>query len=299
MRFADSSRGRPYAKDPAVVSVGEHYYMYYSIPPYLDDRPGNCWVIGIAESRDLAHWEKVGEILPEQPYELNGICAPGAIVLGDTVHLFYQTYGNGPKDALCHATSTDGLHFVRDETNPIFRPTGEWNSGRAIDADVVDFQGKLFLYFATRDPSSTIQQLGVATADLATSFGRSCWTQRSHDAILRPELPWEGECIEAPATIVHDGRVYMFYAGAYNNWPQQIGVAVSDDGIQWTRMSDVPFLPNGKPGEWNSSESGHPYIFAAPDGRTFLFYQGNADNGATWYIASVEIGWNGGRPFII
>ena len=46
----------------------------------------------------------------------------------------------------------------------------------------------------------------------------------------------------------------MFYAGAYNNEPQQIGVAVSDDGIAWTRLWDEPLLPNGAPGSWNESE---------------------------------------------
>lgn len=74
-------------------------------------------------------------------------------------------------------------------------------------------------------------------------------------------------------------KLYMFYAGAYNNAPQQIGVAESEDGIVWKRLSEEPFLRNGKPGEWNSSESGHPHIFTDSDGRTYLFYQGNNDNG--------------------
>jgi hypothetical protein len=69
-----------------------------------------------------------------------------------SVHLFYQTYGNGPKDAICHAVSTDGMHFIGDETNPIFHPTGDWNSGRAIDVEIVDFKQQWFLYAATRDP---------------------------------------------------------------------------------------------------------------------------------------------------
>jgi len=49
----------------------------------------------------------------------------------------------------------------------------------------------------------------------------------------------------------------------------------------WTRVSEHPCLPVGKPGEWNSSESGHPGAFVDTDGRTYLFYQGNSDNGQT------------------
>ena len=88
----------------------------------------------------------------------------------------------------------------------------------------------------------------------------------------------------------------MFYAGSYNNAPQQIGVAESTDGIVWKRLSDEPFVRNGKPGEWNSSESGHPHIFTDADGRTYLFYQGNNDNGKTWYITQNEVIWRDGKP---
>ncbi len=90
----------------------------------------------------------------------------------------------------------------------------------------------------------------------------------------------------------------MFYAGAYNNWPQQIGLASSKDGINWKRESDIPFLPNGKPGEWNSSESGHPCIFEDLNGKTYLFFQGNPDKGKSWLLSNVEIGWTKKGPYI-
>lgn len=87
----------------------------------------------------------------------------------------------------------------------------------------------------------------------------------------------------------------MFYAAAYNNWPQQIGAAVSEDGIHWKKISDQPFLANGKPGEWNSSESGHPHIF--DDGKkSYLFYQGNNDKGKTWLISNMEVIWSKKGP---
>ena len=67
----------------------------------------------------------------------------------------------------------------------------------------------------------------------------------------------------------------MFYAGGYNNEPQQVGVAVSQDGINWQRLSEQPLLANGAPGTWNASESGHPDIFRDAEGQTWLFFQGN------------------------
>ena len=230
MYFADTTRGKNYAKDPAVVFFGGRYLMYYSVPPWGDGRPNDGWIIGVAESTDLDNWTKICDLPRPTELEQNGFCAPGAIVLNGVVHLFYQTYGNGAKDAICHATSRDGIHFTPNPTNPIFHPTGEWTCGRAIDADVIPFQGKLWLYVATRDPKMEIQKLAVASAPLGGGFRREEWTQECTDSILQPELPLEQKCIEAPALCEHDGKLYLFYGGAYNNCPQQVGCAVSEIG---------------------------------------------------------------------
>lgn len=295
MFFSDSTNdaSHPNAKDPSVIRFQDGYLMYYSVPPH-----GNLpWRIGIAASDDLNHWHKVGEVKPEATYERNGLCAAGALVKGSEVHLFYQTYGNGKKDAVCHAVSVDGIHFIRDLSNPVFHPYGDWTCGRAIDADVVRFGGRYLLYFATRDSAFRIQKVGVAACPLSGGFHRQDWSQLTEFAVLKPELSWEKNCIEAPSCLERDGKLYLFYAGAYNNEPQQIGVAVSTDGIHWKRLSDNPFLTNGLPGSWNESESGHPCIFQ--DGEdTWLFFQGNNTHGKTWFISKKRVLWKGSVPYL-
>ena len=164
MMYGDTSRvGVPYSKDPHVVNFKGRYLMYHSIPPKKGDEASG-WNIGIAESKDLVNWTKAGEITPAPgaDYEKKGLCAPGALVKDGQVHLFYQTYGNGKNDAICHAVSDDGVHFKRNPTNPIFHPSGDWTCGRAIDAEVCEFKGRYFLYFATRDKDYDIQMQGVA-----------------------------------------------------------------------------------------------------------------------------------------
>lgn len=298
MMFTDASNHTKLAKDPAVVRFGGHYYMYYSNCRSLGEDK-ETWGIGIACSEDLENWEKVQNLEPEGEWEAHGICAPGALVFEGRVHLFYQTYGRFEKDSICHAWSEDGIHFTRNKTNPIIRAQGDWNNGRAIDADVLLFKDKLFLYFATRDPEGKKQMQGVCCCEPDGRFARESWKQCCEDSILRPELAWEQDCIEAAAAMVRYGKVYMFYAGAYNNCPQQIGVAVSDDGIHFERMQEEPFLKNGAPGTWNESESGHPYIFVDDDERVYLFYQGNNDRGKSWYLSKVEIGFENEMPYII
>lgn len=300
MYYGDTSRtGRPFSKDPHVIWFRDRYLMYFSIPPgRIAGSVSTGWNIGIAESNDLIHWVKKGEINPVGEFEKNGLCAPSALVLENTVHLFYQTYGNGAKDAICHAFSDDGISFKRNDTNPVFRPTGDWTSGRAIDAEIVKDDNRFLLYYATRDPDMKIQLIGVASAPLKTDFRRSDWTQLTDGPVLKPEFPWEETCTEGASVIRINGWYYMFYAGAYNNRPQQIGLARSRDGVKWNKISNKPFLQNGDPGTWNSSESGHPHIFMDRDGRTWLFFQGNNDSGKTWYLSKIEILWNEDGPFI-
>lgn len=309
MYYADRVSGRPLSKDPAVVRYQGKYWLYYSIPPYRG-KTNKGWTIGVANSDNLVDWTKAGELKNTGEAEANGFTAPGAIVLRGKIHLFYQTYGNQEKDAICHAWSTDGLNFTRNPSNPIVRPTGDWNSGRAIDADVIPHGDQLLLYWATRDPTMKIQMQGVSAAPLDSDFTRRHWKQLNPNGpILAPQVPtklddagldlaWEKKCIEAAAMARHDGRLFMFYAGGYNNDPQQIGVAVSDDGVNFKRLSDKPILPNGPPGSWNSSESGHPFVFQDDDGKDYLFYQGNDTHGRSWHLSVVPIGWKNGLPVL-
>ena len=305
MLWGDSTRlGRPFAKDPSVIRYGGRYLLYYSMGPWMKQlAPPHAprgWAIGIAESHDLVNWRKIGEILPEQECERNGIVNGRIILLDGKLHLFYNTYGNGPHDALCHATSTDGLRFTRDVSNPIWHPTGGWNNGRAIDVDVVEWGDKLIMYYATRDPAGKIQMLHAIAAPRKSGFGHGDWQSLCDGPVLKPELPWETKCIEAPSVIERGGTLYLFYGGGYNNDPQQIGCAVSRDGVHFRRLfTDKPLLANGASGQWNSSESGHPGLFEDADCQLYLFYQGNNDHGRTWFLSWVKLGWDGDKPRVI
>ncbi len=300
MLFGDATRhGLPFAKDPSVIRLGDRYLIYYSMAPSTNRDLPKGWAIGIAESRNLMDWQKVGEILPEQDCEKNGIVNGKALLLGGKVHLFYNSYGNGKNDGLCHAVSRDGLRFTRDPSNPILRPTGDWNAGRAIDCDAFEFGGKLWLIYATRDPSMRTQMLVAATADLKSDFGRTAWTPLGDGPILKPELPWETRCIEAPSVIQRGDTLYLFYGGGYNNDPQQVGCASSTDGLRWTRLFSQPLIPNGQVGDWNQSETGHPGVFTDVDDRTYLFVQGNKDKGRTWFLSAYELTWQDGKPAVL
>ena len=289
-------------KDPSVVKFAGKYYLYYS----LAGESGGGWTVGVATSQNLRDWTFASRMTPETAAEQKGFCAPGARVIDGRVHLFYQSYGGGPKDAILHAVGDDGLHFNREPAGHVFRPVGDWTNGRAIDAEAYPIGDKLMLYYATRDPGGGVQMVGCASAPLKSDYSKSAWTQvtTKPEEVFRPtvslpldakgqNIAWEEQCIEAPTLLEHDGRHYLFYGGAYNNRPQQIGVCVSDDGVNFRRLKNgQPILKPGLAGSWNAAESGHPGAFKDDDGRCYLFYQGdNPKAGVKWHLSMCPIRW--------
>ena len=92
MMFGDTTRlGRPFAKDPYVICFKGWYLMYYSVPGYTEKNgTAHGWGVGIAESRDLRNWKRIGEVNtdPEAVYESKGFAAPCALVIDGRVNLF-------------------------------------------------------------------------------------------------------------------------------------------------------------------------------------------------------------------
>jgi hypothetical protein len=138
MYYADVVSGRPFSKDPAVVKFNEKYWLYYSVPPY-DRKPTAGWSIGVATSSNLVDWIKTGELRNTGKAEAKGFAAPGAIVLDGRVHLFYQTYGNGKRDAICHAWSDDGQDYLFYQGNDTDGKTWhlsvlplDWKDGKPV-----------------------------------------------------------------------------------------------------------------------------------------------------------------------
>jgi hypothetical protein len=147
----------------------------------------------------------------------------------------------------------------------------------AKDPVVVKHEGRYLLYYSRKiknDQRDGMQGWGIGIAE---SQDLTNWKKVGE---INPETDYERKGL------------------CDNNMPQQIGIAVSKDGISWKRLSELPFLPNGQPGSWNSSESGHPCNFEDNDGRTYLFFQGNRDNGRSWYLSKKEIRWNKQGPFL-
>jgi predicted GH43/DUF377 family glycosyl hydrolase len=101
------------------------------------------------------------------------------------------------------------------------------------------------------------------------------------DPILKSPVHWEALHTFNPAAIVRDGKIYVFYRAEDDSGTMQIGMhtsrlglAVSDDGIHFSRQNAPVFYPaidDQQEREWPGGVE-DPRIVQAPDGSYVLTY---------------------------
>jgi predicted GH43/DUF377 family glycosyl hydrolase len=91
-----------------------------------------------------------------------------------------------------------------------------------------------------------------------------------------PAGSWDAGGVKHPS-VVHDGERFVM---AYCGWPEgrsqihsRIGIAISSDGLKWSRLSDQPVLGFGRKGQWDESGLLAPRLWV-DNGRYYLNYSG-------------------------
>jgi hypothetical protein len=131
MYYTDTGFGGHLPKDPDVVTNSKGSTIC-TIPTHRGDKA----LLSHRRQRRLTHWQKAADILLSS-LRTKRSRRPAAIVLENKVHLFYQTYGNGRHDAICHAVSEDGLRFERKRDESDFfadKATGIAQGKAILDA---------------------------------------------------------------------------------------------------------------------------------------------------------------------
>lgn len=78
-------------------------------------------------SRDLVHWQEEETALWPGEGDAPDACGvwTGAVIFGEGLyHIFYTGYNYTIEDqqTICHASSTDGIHWTKDPENPVIKP---------------------------------------------------------------------------------------------------------------------------------------------------------------------------------
>ena len=109
----------------------------------------------------------------------------------------------------------------------------------------------------------------------SSSFSQTNWTDYIDNPVLRwgNVEDWDGEAIWDPEVIKTDNGYVLYYLG-YEVASNQnaIGIALSDDGITWTKYENNPVLLLGNNGDWDDWRlASGPVVF---DGSEYkMWYQ--------------------------
>lgn len=101
----------------AVIKVNNTYYMYYSI---LNPNSQQYYKIGLATSPDGINWTRnpSNPVLTfSQSWEGNGVYFPSVIFESNS---FKMVYMNHSSNAFGMATSSDGINWTKNSSNPFF-----------------------------------------------------------------------------------------------------------------------------------------------------------------------------------
>lgn len=220
---------------------------------------------------------------------------PGAVVYYEgAFHMFRNGFRGFPAASqVGYVTSTDGYTWTKIGAEPVFKTSDVPFAKIAMYASsALVIENRVWvLYFYTWDSSSfpSASVIGRATA----TNPKGPWTTDA-EPVLKPGPAgeWDAQQVLAPHVIQTNDGYVMYYSGTDGTGKQQIGMASSSDGIQWTKYNDPatteapyvesdPVFQPGETGSWDAYQVHQPRVLETPQGWV-MFYRGTKDkNGNT------------------
>lgn len=164
------------------------------------------------------------------------------------------------------ATSGDGLRWERK--GAVLSPDASTWEGDYIAANgTALFRNGEFLYWyqaGGRNP-----RIGLARSPDGLK-----WAKEPQPVLeLGPRGSWDERAVADPCVILAGGRLYMYYLGQDRARRQRLGVAMSRDGVRWTKLRSNPVLELGEPGTFDENGLGEPAVWAEA-GSYWMLYTG-------------------------
>ena len=178
-----------WTEDICVVKDDNTYYMY------AEDESDGKTCVHLLTSRNKVNWTPRGQVLeavPGSSWEDDWVGTPVVFKVGRKWHMLYE---GGAPGYVGLAHSADGIHWVRDEHNPVFTTAGSkhWERDKVVPQSIVRVGERWHLFYhATGDAWQT----GVASSrDLIR------WKRYRGNPIVK----------DKSAVIVESGRSYLLY----------------------------------------------------------------------------------------
>ncbi|MGY1806913.1 glycoside hydrolase family 43 protein [Blastococcus sp. SYSU D00669] len=275
--------------DPDVLEVDGTYYAYATNTASLN--------VQVATSTDLESWEVLpDDALPALPsWVIPGkTWAPEVSRFGDTFVMYTTTTNFDPAVqciAVATATAPEGPFEVVGDSMLVCPA----EQGGAIDASTfVDDDGTPYLLWKNDGNCcglDTWLYLAPLSADGLTLAGPPV-------QLVKQDLEWEGELVEAPTLVARDGTYVLLYsANSYGDETYAIGYATADAVTgPYTKSEEPLFSTDASDGRYIGP--GGQDVVATADGDRLVFH--------SWYggityrgMNVLELAWEDGVPSVV
>jgi xylan 1,4-beta-xylosidase len=247
--------------DPSVIRVGDDYWATATTSEWAPLFP-------LLHSRDLVHWEHVGNVFERRPdWAVSSFWAPEIAEHKGKFFMYYVGRKRGGPLAVACATADNPRGPWTDHGPMVAQDAG------SIDAvPVTDRDGSRWMIWK-EDGNSRKLPTPLWMQKLSED-GTKLVGERKE--ILRNDTKWEGALIEGPFVQERNGYFYLFYSGAGccgRGCNYALGVARATNLLgPWEKNPANPILDENA--VWKCP--GHGSIVTAKDGRDFLLYHAYA-----------------------
>lgn len=144
-----------------VIKIGNTFYMYYT------GRTFPIYKIGLATSTDGINWTKYSGnpiLVADKSWEGDGVYCASVAFFNNKYTMVYQNAKNIFADiAFGMATSTDGINWVKESSNPFY--TGQNTANHWVNCIhypyLKKFGNELRIYYSGYDPVADIRTIAV------------------------------------------------------------------------------------------------------------------------------------------
>jgi predicted GH43/DUF377 family glycosyl hydrolase len=167
--------------------------------------------------------------------------------------MWYEAVFGANKASAGYATSPDGIQWTKYTGNPIITPSEPWEGGpdgrvgEITPTTVLKENGIYKMWYHSIDLRK-VRRIGYAT-----SHDGLHWKKYPSNPILKPggRGHWDAGGIGEPMVIKVNSDYYMYYMRTTGK--HGVGLALSPDGINWTKYSGNPILTVGPKGSWDDT----------------------------------------------
>lgn len=128
------------------------YHLFYQYNPKGITWGNMSW--GHAVSKDLINWDELEvAMIPDKPYDIDGVFSGSAITLKDIHHLYYTGVlkeTEGYRQVQCIATSTNGINYTKSSLNPVLTADENADEYDFRDPKMWIYENQVYMIIATK-----------------------------------------------------------------------------------------------------------------------------------------------------